>query len=268
MPLSTITLTIPSGTKGVRAASGGQLAKSVTQSFQITNGSILRLQQLLSILDYSPLSWTPSGSAISATNNAAETRALFTPPSGTFTWLNHGWPRALLRHWQPATYNVFTRGLVMSFEADHGLNPNGHINAQLWSTLMNAVAQNLVNTGGYNYAYANKAAPEHLTIYHNGTVVLTSPANTGITSSPTPDGTFPVNTRLRSQIMRGSNPNGQKYADLVQYIAYFHGNDAVHYMSRADYGIPQSLGCIELPLADAAKAWPYLAYGTLVTVVN
>lgn len=68
--------------------------------------------------------------------------------------------------------------------------------------------------------------------------------------------------------MRGANPNGSKYADPVQYVAYFHGGDAVHYIPRANYGIPQSLGCIELDLADAATAWPYLAYGTIVTVIS
>jgi peptidoglycan hydrolase-like protein with peptidoglycan-binding domain len=156
----------------------------------------------------------------------------------------------------------------MSFQADHHLAPNGHVGPGLWSTLVSAGTQNTVNTGGYDYALANKTSPEMLTIYHDGHVVLRSPANTGVASSPTPDGTFPVNTRLRRQVMRGTNPNGQKYADLVQYIAYFHGNDAVHYMDRADYGIPQSLGCVELPLADAARAWPYLAYGTLVTVIS
>ena len=156
----------------------------------------------------------------------------------------------------------------MSFQADHGLATNGQVGPGLWTALISALAANAVNTGGYDYALANKTPPEMLTIYHDGHVVLRSTANTGIASSPTPNGTFAVNTRLRRQVMRGTNPNGQKYADLVQYIAYFHGNDAVHYMDRADYGIPQSLGCIELPLADAARAWPYLAYGTLVTVVN
>jgi peptidoglycan hydrolase-like protein with peptidoglycan-binding domain len=170
--------------------------------------------------------------------------------------------------WHQGTDNVFTRGLITSFQADHELNPNGAVTSSLWSALLSALATNTVNTGGYNYALADKAAPESLTVYHDGTVVLKSPANTGVAGSPTPDGTFPVNTRLRRQVMRGTNPDGSKYADLVQYIAYFHGNDAVHYMDRSDYGIPQSLGCVELPLADAAKAWPYLAYGTLVTVIH
>jgi lipoprotein-anchoring transpeptidase ErfK/SrfK len=156
----------------------------------------------------------------------------------------------------------------MSFQADHELTTNGAMGASLWTTLLAALASNTLNTGGYNYGLADKATPESLTVYHDGRIVVQTPANTGIGASPTPDGTFPVFERLRQQVMRGTNPDGQPYADLVQYIAYFHGNDAVHYMDRADYGIPQSLGCIELPLADAARVWPYLAYGTLVTIIN
>jgi hypothetical protein len=40
----------------------------------------------------------------------------------------------------------------------------------------------------------------------------------------------------------------------------------VHYYLRGSYGFPQSLGCVELPMNEAAKAWPYLTYGSLVTV--
>jgi len=28
--------------------------------------------------------------------------------------------------------------------------------------------------------------------------------------------------------MHGTNPNGSKYADPVQYVAYFHDGDGVH----------------------------------------
>ncbi len=268
MPLSRVTVTIPGGPSGILAADGGRLPQPVVERFRIAAGSLLRLQQLLSLLDYSPLTWTPSAPPIAPTDTAAQVAALYAPPAGTFSWTDRGWPARLRAMWEPGVDNVFTNGLVMSFQADHGLTPDGRIGAGLWTALVRALGANALNTGGYNWAFANKAAPETLTIYHDGRVVLKSPANTGIASSPTPDGTFPVNTRLRRQIMRGTNPNGQHYADLVQYIAYFRGNDAVHYMDRADYGIPQSLGCVELPLVDAARAWPYLAYGTLVTVIN
>jgi peptidoglycan hydrolase-like protein with peptidoglycan-binding domain len=250
------------------AVDGAHLSQTVTEQFSIENGSIVRLQQLLSILDYSPLAWTPTGRAIAASNLASQTAALYAAPIGSYAWRNHGWPARLVALWKPGVDNVFTRGLIMSFQADHGLAPTGQITAGLWADAVDAVASDTVNTGGYNYAIANKTSPEKLTIYHDGAVVLSSPANTGIADSPTPDGTFPVYTRLRQQVMHGTNPDGQHYADLVQYIAYFHGNDAVHYMDRADYGIPQSLGCVELPLTDAARAWPFLAYGTLVSVIG
>jgi peptidoglycan hydrolase-like protein with peptidoglycan-binding domain len=252
----------------VVSTDGGRLAQSLTESFRIADGSVLRLQQLLSLLDYSPLAWTPTGTPIAPSDTTAQIAALFAPPAGTFSWRDEGWPAQLLALWRPGQYNVFARGLVMSFQADHGLTPNGDVGPALWTELIAALAANTVNTGGYDYALADKASPESLTVYHDGHVVLRSPANTGIADSPTPDGTFTVYTRLRSQVMRGTNPDGKHYADLVQYIAYFHGNDAVHYMDRADYGIPQSLGCVELPLADAARAWPYLAYGTIVSVIN
>jgi lipoprotein-anchoring transpeptidase ErfK/SrfK len=124
------------------------------------------------------------------------------------------------------------------------------------------------NTAGYNYAVATESGPETLTVYHNGRVVLRSAANTGISGRGTAPGTFPVYERLRSQTMRGTNPNGSRYADFVQWIAYFNGGDAVHYIPRGSYGSPQSLGCIELPYAAAEQAWGYLTYGTLVTVLS
>ena len=267
-PLEDIAVTVAGGPNGVIGRNGGRLGTTVVEQFQVANGSVVRLQQLLSLLDYSPLAWTPAGAPISPSDTTAQLAAVYDPPAGSYAWRDSGWPAGLSAMWEPGVDDVFTRGLIMSFQADHGLVPNGDIQAALWTSLLGALASGVVNTGGYNYALADKADPESLTIYHNGVVVLHSLANTGIPDSPTPDGTFPVDARLRQQVMRGTNPDGRHYADLVQYIAYFKGNDAVHYMDRSDYGIPQSLGCIELPLADAAKAWPYLAYGTLVTIVN
>ena len=101
-----------------------------------------------------------------------------------------------------------------------------------------------------------------------GGIVLTSAANTGIPVAPTADGTFPVYLRYQFQVMRGINPDGSSYADPVSYVSYFDGGDAVHYFPRGSYGFPQSLGCVELPLGAAEAAWPYLTYGSLVTVAG
>jgi hypothetical protein len=94
---------------------------------------------------------------------------------------------------------------------------------------------------------ASESDPESLTVWHDGVVVETTPANTGGTGTPTAQGTFPVYLRLRNQVMRGTDPDGATYADPVQFVAYFNGGDALHYMPRASYGDPQSLGCVELP---------------------
>ena len=268
VPLSQVTVRVPAGRGGLVGTRGQVLARPVVDNYTIANGSTLRLQQLLSLLDYSPLSWTADGTPIAPAGAGAQLAAMYTPPAGSFAWRSTGWPGSLTSLWKQGVYNVFTRGLVMEFQADHGLIVSGKTSAGLWNDLLEAVLSGEANTGGYDYAVGDKAPPESLTIWHDGTVVLHSPANTGIPQSPTPSGTFPVYARYRNYTMRGTNPDGVRYADPVQYVAYFYDGDAIHYFPRADYGIPQSLGCIELALPEAAAAWPYLAYGTLVTVLN
>ncbi len=268
IPESQVTMTIPAGRSGVRARDGATLAKAVVVDFGIEDGSTLRLQQLLSLLDYSPLAWNAAGNPIPATDSLGQLRAAYVPPPGTFSWRQSGWPTELTSLWTPGKYTTFTRGLVMSFQADHGLDVTGVPDAGLWNDMLTSLAEGVVNTGGYNFALADKVPPQTLTIWHDGHVVLHTAANTGIPQSPTPSGTFPVYARYRYYTMHGKNPDGTPYSDPVQYVAYFYDGDAVHYFPRAAYGIPQSLGCVELPLAEAAVAWPYLAYGTLVRVVN
>ena len=119
---------------------------------------------------------------------------------------------------------------------------------------------------GYTYALASQYYPESLTIWHNGKGGAEQPANTGIPAAPTADGTFPVYLKYYFQIMKGTNPDGSKYADPVYYASYFNGGDAVHEFARYSYGYYQSLGCVEMPWDAAKKAWPYLTYGSLVTV--
>ena len=113
--------------------------------------------------------------------------------------------------------------------------------------LLRAAAKDQRNSHGYTYAWASKTQTETLKVWHNGRVILDSVANTGIPAAPTADGTYPVYLRYYYQVMKGTNPDGTKYADPVYYVAYFNGGDAVHYFPRYSYGFPQSLGCVELP---------------------
>jgi hypothetical protein len=195
----------------------------------------------------------------------AELSAAYEPPAGTFTW-RQGYPWSLHSFWQPGQMNLVTSGAIMAFQSDHGMKMDGQASSAVWTALLRAVAAQDVNQHGYTYAIARQYQPETLTIWHDGREVFHSYANTGIPVSPTAVGTFPVYLRYRFQIMQGTNPDGSRYADPVQFVSYFHGGEAVHYFPRYSYGWQQSLGCVELPLGPAAQAWPYLTYGSLVTV--
>jgi len=75
--------------------------------------------------------------------------------------------------------------------------------------------------------------------------------------------------RYASTTMTGTNPNGTHYSDPgVPDVAYFNGSDAVHGFPRASYGFPQSDGCVELPIVNAAVVFATDPYGTLVTVTT
>jgi hypothetical protein len=274
-PSMRVTLRIPAGAGGIRSASGGLLARPFVASFRTRAWSTGRLTELLAQLGYLPLSWAPLGSGVgrpvgagAATAGpglAAQIAAAYSPPPGAFQW-RRGYPRSLRDQWRAGGRSVILRGAVMAFESQHGMSMNGVASASLWNALFRAAGRGRGNPAGYTYALASKGSPETLTIWHDGHIVLRSDANTGIPVAPTADGTFPVYQRYLFQIMRGTNPDGSSYADPVSYVAYFDGGNAVHYFPRGSYGSPQSLGCVELPMAAAAKAWPYLTYGSLVTV--
>ena len=274
-PRTKVTLKIPGGTGGIQAdgatsstaVGAGFLASSVTKTFTTGSYSTLRLQQLLAQLGYLPLTWAASGSAAAAGNANAQLSAAYSAPAGTFRWQS-GYPAKLHSFWSQGRGNLIDTGAIRAFESDHGLTMDGTAGSTLWRDLLSAVAKNQQNKHGYTYALASKASPETLTIWHNGRAVLKTLANTGIPVAPTADGTFPVYLRYYFQIMKGTNPDGSKYADPVNFVAYFDGGDAVHYFPRYSFGYPQSLGCVELPWDAAKKAWPYLTYGSLVTVAG
>jgi peptidoglycan hydrolase-like protein with peptidoglycan-binding domain len=269
-----VTVTIPGGAAGMvsaagaRAGAGGLLASPVSESFTTGWFSTLRLQQLLAQLGYLPLTWTSlAPQAISPADAKAELSAAYDPPAGTFAWQG-SYPWNLTSQWKAGSANILDAGAVRTFEYDHGLTMDGIAGTNVWSGLLKAVAAGQDNQHGYTYALADQSIPETLTIWHDGSVVLKSPANTGIPASPTVDGTFPVYERFYFTHMQGTNPDGSHYDDPVWYVSYFNGGDAVHYFPRASYGWNQSLGCVELPWDQAKTAYSYLTYGSLVTVIG
>jgi peptidoglycan hydrolase-like protein with peptidoglycan-binding domain len=236
-------------------------------TFTTARYSTLRLEEILAQLGYLPLSWTPAvGAAVPTGDAAAQLAAAYAPPPGTFRWTRRGYPSSLYSFWSQGEASTLDVGAVTGFEADHGLTPDGVASRAVWSALLAAAAKGQRNTHGYSYAIASESLPETLTIWHNGRQVFSSLANTGIGVRPTGLGTFPVYEKLPFQVMTGTNPDGSQYADPVYWVSYFEGGDAVHYFDRGSYGWPQSLGCVELPYRAAETAYPYLPYGTLVTV--
>ena len=262
LPDTAVHVTVP---RSLTATDGAKLPKAVTVAYQVQDGATARLAQLLAELRYLPVHLSSSAHQPRPGDTPGQLRAIFQPPPGQLV-LGTDWPAELRGLWTHDQATVL-RGALMAFEAQHGLALTGVPSAAVWQALLTARFRRQFNQDGYNYAVATESSPETFTLYHNGRVVLRTPANTGISNSGTAAGTFPVYERLRSQTMKGTNPDGSHYADFVQWVAYFNGGDAVHYMPRASYGSPQSLGCIELPYSAAEQAWGYLTYGTLVTVL-
>jgi peptidoglycan hydrolase-like protein with peptidoglycan-binding domain len=254
---------VPAGSAGVRSASGGLLATRAVDRFWTGSYSTMRAEQLLAQLGYLPLTW--SGATVPASDANAQLSAAYAPPSGSFSW-DPGYPSELMDMWSSGQANEVLTGAVMAFESDHGLAMDGVAGPEVWHALLSAVASGDDNTHGYTYALASQVPPESLTVWHDGKEIFRSLANTGIPAAPTTVGTAAVYLKYTFQIMRGKNPNGTKYADPVSWVSYFRSGEAVHYFPRASYGYQQSLGCVELPYAQAKFIWPYLTYGTLVTV--
>ncbi len=251
-----VTIGLPSGVRLVGAS-----ARSA--KWTVPGGSTLRLQQLLAQLGYLPLRF--KGPSV-ANNPVAQESAAIHAPSGKFEWRYGNLPDALRNFWSPGSSGVMTEGALMAFQNDHGLLADGVPGVDVWRALITAADENKRSSFGYTFVTVSLAG-QHLSLWHNGHVVTTTAVNTGIASRPTNPGTFPVYEHLRVTTMSGTNPDGSHYNDPgIQFVSYFNGGDALHAFTRAQYGFPQSLGCVEMALGPAGTVWPYTPIGTLVHV--
>jgi peptidoglycan hydrolase-like protein with peptidoglycan-binding domain len=260
VPGAVETVTVPGGSSGVVGSRGQHLASTFTTSFTVAPGSTLRLQQMLAELGYLPVNFTAASPLTSPTQEGAA-------QIGTFTWRWANQPASLTSLWTPGTYNVITKGAVMNFEAQHGLKTDGVAGPEVWGAVLNAVESGQGNALPYGYVFVTKTLPETTTVYQNGVAVYHTLANTGVAAAPTADGTFPVYARYTVTTMSGTNPDGTKYVDPgIRWVSYFNGGDALHGYPRSSYGFPQSVGCVEMPIANAGVVFPLTPLGTLVTV--
>jgi peptidoglycan hydrolase-like protein with peptidoglycan-binding domain len=263
IPTATETLTIPAGTSGPHSTAGKTLAAPVSIEFTVAQASTERLQQLLAQLNYLPLSFTPSG-ALNSPNKAT------TAQTGTFNWRWASLPASLISLWTEGAENVITKGAVMNFENQNGLTVDGISGMKVWTTLLSDLSTGKMDANPYAYVLVSKQAPQNLTVIANGIPALVNiPVNTGAPGADTADGTYPVFEHVTSSRMKGTNPDGSTYDDPnVPWASYFNGGDALHGFVRATYGSPQSNGCVEMTLANAAKVWTLTPIGTLVTVTG
>jgi hypothetical protein len=263
---SHVRVTLPHDADLVQANSGaGHTTR--TLDWAVPPGSTLRLQQLLAQEGYLPLDWRAAGTDVAHTR-AAETESAVNAPRGRFGWRYGNEPSELRGLWREGQSNDVDRGAIMAFQSTHGLTVDGFAGPQVWAALISDALKRKLASGGYSYVYVHRdGAQQTLTLWHDGRTVITTPGNTGVPSAPTVLGTFPVFEHLPVTTMTGTNPGGSHYSDPgIKWVSYFNGGDAVHAFDRASFGTPQSVGCVELPLAAAAKVWPYMPIGTLVTI--
>ena len=155
----------------------------------------------------------------------------------------------------------------MMFQDTHRLTVDALAGPDVWKQLVSDAIAGKRRDDGYSYVYVHRNLPQSLNLWHNGHSVVTTPVNTGIASRPTDPGTFPVYSHLRVTTMSGTNPDGSHYSDPgIPWVSYFNGGDALHGFTRAQYGFPQSLGCVEMTATDAGRVYPFTPIGTLVNV--
>ncbi|GMA50066.1 hypothetical protein GCM10025857_14230 [Alicyclobacillus contaminans] len=225
-----------------------------------TGPAVLRLQQLLAQAGYLPVTWTPN--AASATG-ATPTALIASPPSGSFKWSYTNTPSWVTSLWSAGHYTTLVQGAVMAYQQVNHLAVDGIAGPQVWNRLLSKAS--LRNPYGLTYVSVRKSQPQSLSAWWNGRLVVQTPVNTGIAQSPTVSGTYPVYLQYVSQRMSGTDPWGHYYSDPgVPYVSYFYQGEAIHGFVRSAYGYPQSLGCVELPVAKAQALWPYMHLGTLV----
>ncbi|HXF32912.1 MAG TPA: L,D-transpeptidase family protein [Solirubrobacterales bacterium] len=248
----------------------GSTESSSEIAWEVPAGSQTRLRQMLAELGYLPYKFT--GEIVAKTPAAQVAAATTETPNGHFTprWSNT--PSRLKEIWANET-SVLVEGALMSYQERNGLEVDGVAGPEVWEAIMKSVIAGDVKPekgagNGYSWSYVSEASPETVGIWHNGKWVLKDlAANTGIPGAETELGTHNVYLRYEETTMSGENPDGSKYVDPgIMWVSYFFGGDALHAFDRASYGSPQSLGCVEMPLEDAAAVWPYTPIGTPVTV--
>jgi peptidoglycan hydrolase-like protein with peptidoglycan-binding domain len=257
-----VQVVLPAGVHLVGVQAG---VKSSGETWTTPPGSAVRMQQMLSLLGYLPFKFNYAGPGVGLSTQE-QLNAAIHPPRGKFDWRYPNVPSALQKMWAPGSAGVMTKGAIMAFETDHDMTADGVPGPQVWKAMIAAVVHHQVSHFGYTFVDVDESS-QSLNLWHSGHTVLTTPVNTGVAADPTATGTYPVFEHLPVTTMSGTNADGSHYSDPgIQWVSYFNGGDALHGFTRAQYGFPQSDGCVEMPVGTAGNVYPYTPIGTLVNV--
>src|SRR5207253_2452647 len=114
---------------------GGAKQPTRTLVWPTPTGGELRLQQLLALLGYLPLRWTPA-KADAAPTIRGQVAAAVQPPAGSFSWRYPNTPPSLVSLWQAGRENAIVRGAIMAFEDSHALPVDAFAGRRVWQALI------------------------------------------------------------------------------------------------------------------------------------
>ena len=216
---------------------------------------MLRLQELLAQQGYLPLRWKPTGTRGRANGGRAGPGG-GRPPRGSFGWRygEHARP-SCRRLWSQGKPNTIIRGAVMMFEHENGLARGRHRRADGLARAARGPARREALAAPYSYVFVRQkvaGAADALVGRQACSPRRATPASRRGRRKP---GTFPVFGQGTGRHDERHQPRRRShYHDPgIRWISYFNGGDAIHAFPRASFGTPQSLGCVELPLAAAAS---------------
>jgi lipoprotein-anchoring transpeptidase ErfK/SrfK len=108
---------------------------------------------------------------------------------------------------------------------------------------------------------------QSLIAWSGRTKVYSTRVSTGTSRYPTVQGFFRIQTKIRSQRMRGGTGRDRYDLPNVPHVMYFYRDYAIHgaYWHN-NFGRPMSHGCVNLPLGAARWMYNWAPIGTRVVV--
>ena len=122
---------------------------------------------------------------------------------------------------------------------------------------------------GYAQSIVVSLSRQLLWAYEWDTVILRTAVSTGKPGFETPTGLFAINAKLESQTMEGVIGGESYNVPDVPWVMYFtdwgHALHGTYW--HANFGVPMSHGCVNLPVETAAWLYGWAPIGTLVRIV-